>query len=104
VSLDRKPSYVYVAEALGWTECAGTTLDDWTGVRPAGAMAEMIPRFDLYDDMLDNAVRELGLNVERRDLEATVQFGDQTYTALGRTPQIAVCNLIRDLLKAGRVP
>ena len=63
----------------------------------------MIPRFDLYDDMLDNALRQLGLKVDRHDREATVEFPDQTFSAVGDTPELAVCNLIRDLRRAGRL-
>jgi hypothetical protein len=102
-SAEWKPPYVHVAEAVGWTQCVGTTLEDWTGVRPGGGTAEMIPRFDLYDDMLDNAVRQLGLKVSRQDLEASVEFADQTYSAVGETPELAVCNLIRELRRAGRL-
>ncbi len=97
-----KPLFVQVAEVLGWTQCRGTGFDDWHGVRPSGGL-ERIPRYDQYDDLLNGALQQLGLTVQRQGSEASVEFLDQRFDEVGPTPQMAVCYLILKLKEAGRL-
>lgn len=97
-----KPVFVQVAELLGWTRCRGAGFDDWHGVRPGGGL-EGIPRFDQNDELLEGALQQLELTVERQGSKAFVEFPDQRFEEAGPTPQMAVCRLILKLKEAGRL-
>lgn len=97
-----KPVFVQVAEVLGWTQCRGTGFDDWHGVRPGGEL-ERIPRYDQNAELLEGALQQLELTVQRHGSEASVELLGQRFEEVGPTPQMALCNLILKLKEAGRL-
>lgn len=114
--MSEKPLHIQVAEALGWTEiCLGGKdvqpqyACDWFGKPPAWDKSR-IP--DYKHSVPDYTIdwRETGPLIEK--YEITVGTRDGIYwahrqknfqNAAGPTPLIAICNLLLDLHKAGKL-
>jgi hypothetical protein len=130
VTTEEPELYVQVAEALGWTDiqpCGNIMLPDssFYDGRPPGAVViigwpqegrRIVPRYDIDWSATGPILERLGIGVQLQGRWSTSGVAKQEWVAeahwptyqaryveFGPTPQIAVCNLILDLARAGRM-
>lgn len=127
-----KPIHVQVAEALGWTDCTlsgyvhwrGEHFEDrrtWQGINPHVAerttIQSSVPRYDTDWAATGPLIEEYRLTVRPtmqfpRDSDDAASWDAFVYVddfhtigrfVVGVTPLLAVCNLILELGKAGKL-